>query len=327
MHPQAQAELLDKLAVTIEEGISSTDALFILTPFYLSSDKVDELKRLFEEGGELSMGFHYLGYSSAIVESIKLAEVHGQISRIFKVTAHNLRVRYNLKQKAIRTLSYPVGLLFFMSLLFVVFKLYFLPIFRPIIERANPEAVTYVEIVFSLPFYFITGAAILFVMMACVIGSMRRKPNTHRFRQFRIIRKYQNELTGYMLSKDLSMLLESGFTIAESLRYMESNRSELLKSSATATLFHLNSGHSFSKAMHLSGWFTKALIRYVEYGEIHGYIAKELELFQEFTMDTLERKVTKAIAIMQPVLFLVLGALVVSAYLSLMLPMYNLLSL
>ena len=48
MHPQAQAELLDKLAVTIEEGISSTDALFILTPFYLSSDKVDELKRLFE---------------------------------------------------------------------------------------------------------------------------------------------------------------------------------------------------------------------------------------------------------------------------------------
>ncbi|WP_342525441.1 type II secretion system F family protein [Chryseomicrobium sp. FSL W7-1435] len=330
IHPSNQAEFLEKLVTTVGEGISITDAMLVLGPFYLKQLELERLTLLFEEGNELSTSFHYLGYSKTIVESIKLAEIHGQMTQVFSRTAKQLKNQQALKKEAVKTLSYPVGLLFFMSVLFIVFKLFFLPIFLPIIERANPDAVSRVQLIFSLPFYMIIGCLSIAVVsgIGIVVTKFSRSDKwILNFRSYPLIRSGQNAIAGYSISKELALLLESGFTIAQSLMYLSTSHSLLVRQASMSTLSYLQRGESFSQAMKLAGWFPKAMIRYVEHGEIHGYVAKELQLYQYFTIENLQKRVSFFIAVAQPVLFLIIGALVISAYLSLMLPMYNLISL
>lgn len=330
MKKNEQPEFLEKLVISMAEGISATDSIRILGPFYCDAIQLEHMNDLFEEGHEIDEIFRYLRFSAVVVESIQFAGVHGQLSKVLEHISVQMRKQQQFRKEVIKSLSYPLGLLLFMSVLFITFRIYFLPIFLPVLERANPQAVGKVTFIFSLPFYVVlalgVGSAILGLGVVFV---MKSKSNRWFFymREYPVVAQLQNAGAAYRISRELSLLLDSGFTLSQSLSYLQSSRARTVHFACRSILMHLERGESFSQSLRLSGWVPQSLIRYAEHGEIHGYVAKELGLYQEFTIERLQRRSVALVGVAQPVLFLIIGAMVISAYLSLMLPMYNLISL
>lgn len=330
MKKNEQPEFLEKLVISMAEGISATDSIRILGPFYCDAIQLEHMNDLFEEGHEIDEIFRYLRFSAVIVESIQFAGVHGQLSKVLEHISVQMRKQQQFRKEVVKSLSYPLGLLLFMSVLFITFRIYFLPIFLPVLERANPQAVGKVTFIFSLPFYVVlalgVGSAILGLGVVFV---MKSKSNRWFFymRGYPVVAQLQNAGAAYRISRELSLLLDSGFTLSQSLSYLQSSRARTVHFACRSILMHLERGESFSQSLRLSGWVPQSLFRYAEHGEIHGYVAKELGLYQEFTIERLQKRSVALVGVAQPILFLIIGAMVISAYLSLMLPMYNLISL
>lgn len=330
MKKNEQPEFLEKLVISMAEGISATDSIRILGPFYCDAIQLEHMNDLFEEGHEIDEIFRYLRFSAVVVESIQFAGVHGQLSKVLEHISVQMRKQQQLRKEVFKSLSYPLGLLLFMSVLFITFRIYFLPIFLPVLERANPQAVGKVTLIFSLPFYVVLALGVGTAVLGLgVVFVMKSKSNRWFFymRGYPVVAQLQNAGAAYRISRELSLLLDSGFTLSQSLSYLQSSRARTVHFACRSILMHLERGESFSQSLRLSGWVPQSLIRYAEHGEIHGYVAKELGLYQEFTIERLQKRSVALVGVAQPVLFLIIGAMVISAYLSLMLPMYNLISL
>ncbi|PJK17591.1 hypothetical protein CQS04_01560 [Chryseomicrobium excrementi] len=330
MKKKDQAEFLEKIVIAMAEGISATDSIRILAPFYCDGTQLGRINELFEEGHEIDEIFRYLGFSAVIVESIQFAGIHGQLSKVLEHISVQIRKQQQFRGELVKALSYPLGLLLFMSILFITFRIYFLPIFLPVLERANPQAIGKVKVIFSLPFYIIVTLFVLATFIGIVLlVVMKSKSNRWFFymRGYPVVAQLQNAGAAYRISRELSLLLDSGFTLSQSLSYLQSSRARNVHFACRSILMHLERGESFSQSLRLSGWVPQSLIRYAEHGEIHGYVAKELGLYQEFTIERLQKRSVALVGVAQPLLFLIIGAMVISAYLSLMLPMYNLISL
>lgn len=325
-----QAEFLEKMIASLNEGFSITHSMILLSPFYMKEEFQQNLAELFSEGNDIASAFQFLGYSSAVIESVRLAEVHGLIHEVFIRTALQQRKHQELKKQAIATLSYPLGLLVFMAILFVAFRVYFLPMFIPLIERSNPQAVTQIHLIFSMPFYAVIFVMTLVIIISVMIISIKKSKTDKllfQIRRISFVQKLQNGYTAFVISRELSLLLDGGLTIAQSLRFLVKGKSRLTYYAATDLLDHLERGESLSISTKLCSWISQDVVRYIEHGEIHGYVAKELQLYQEFTLELAQKRVQLTIAIAQPILFLIIGLMVISAYLSLMLPMYNLITI
>lgn len=326
----SQAEFLIKLASLLDQGFSLPDAIVVLSPFYLEVESQMKLFHLFEEGHNLSHVFQMMGYPHTVVESIRLAEVHGHLIVVLKETAKLLEKQRAMRKQAISTLSYPLGLLLFMTALFIGFKLYFLPMFLPLVERSNPEAVGRIDFIFSLPFHLIVGAfgvaSIGWLYFYLVYRTKSLKWLTFSRKAF-FIRALQNHMTSWQMSKELSLLLSGGVTLPDSIRFIQSGNELLLKLASVELLDWLERGEDFSVAVKLNAWMSKDVVRFIEHSELHGYLSEELALYQQSKADSVQKKITLGIAIAQPILFLLIGGLVVSAYLSIMLPIYNLISI
>lgn len=330
MKKKDQAEFLEKLVIAMAEGISATDSIRILAPFYCDATQLGQINELFEEGHEIDEIFRYLGFSAVIVESIQFAGIHGQLSKVLEHISVQIRKQQQFRGELVKALSYPLGLLLFMSVLFITFRIYFLPMFLPVLERANPQAIGKVTVIFSLPFYIVVTLFVLATIIGIVLlVVMRSKSNRWFFyiRGYPVLARLQNAWAAYRISRELSLLLDSGFTLSQSLLYLQRSHAKSIHFACRSILTHLERGESFSQSLLLSGWVPQSLIRYAEHGEIHGYVAKELGLYQEFTIERLQRRSAVLVGVAQPILFLIIGAMVISAYLSLMLPMYNLISL
>lgn len=88
--------------------------------------------------------------------------------------------------------------------------------------------------------------------------------------------------------------------------------------------FGTHQGQSLSEILINISCFDKDLITFIEEGEKKGKVDIELKLFSEMIMTRIERKLQTLIKFIQPCVFLLLAFLIVSLYLVIMLPMFDL---
>ena len=70
--------------------------------------------------------------------------------------------------------------------------------------------------------------------------------------------------------------------------------------------------------------FQPDLIKFIEQGEKSGKLDIELKLYSQMLLHQFENKVLRQTKFIQPVIFFILGLFIVSLYLVIMLPMFEL---
>ncbi|KKI63634.1 type II secretory pathway component PulF [Staphylococcus cohnii] len=84
------------------------------------------------------------------------------------------------------------------------------------------------------------------------------------------------------------------------------------------------SGHKLSEILKKISCFEEGLINFIEEGEKTGKLDIELKLYSEIIFTKIERYLQLIIKFIQPIIFIMLGILIISLYLVIMLPMFDL---
>lgn len=284
-----------------------------------------------QSGEPIHRVFYKLGFDSQACSQLFFAEKHGFITAAMKESGNYLLRKDEQRKKLLRLMQYPFILL--LILVFVGFLLHhlLLPRFQVFYDsmgyEPNSALKWFLHMIQAFPYYFTFLLLIIFSLFLAASRILHSKSALDKallFSRTPFIHSYYKLYQTIFISREWSFLLKSGFSVNEIIQIMLTQPFHpLLKESAADIRSMLKIGYSFSEALIHLGFLEEELIEIVAHGEQNGKLDSELLFYSEFCLLKLEEKTMKVFNMLQPVIFLFIGFIVIAIYLSIFLPMFQ----
>lgn len=252
---------------------------------------------------------------------ILIAEQHGDLSTSLSTLGQYLDVKQTHHVKLIQLLEYPALLGVFLVMLMLGMKLYIFP------ELNTWNALTQVHTLKPTTIG-------IYLMGICLIGGVGIKwhhlakqstfSRTTFFCRLPVVGKIYQNYCHYYLSLNLAMLLESGLGIRSICQMLSGfSSTSLLYQIGCALEEQLIKGQRPNLFINRYPFIPRELNVLLNKGNTTATIGKELMMFSKIKYQKLILQIEKLIGLVQPLLFLIIGLVIVFMYLSLLLPMYH----
>ncbi|MFJ8087172.1 competence type IV pilus assembly protein ComGB [Lysinibacillus sp. NPDC095746] len=332
-----QAHFFSRLSVLMQEGYLFPQAISILLPHHIEAH--EEIQKLVNE--RLRQGAGVLGVFEALqipkqhLVAITVAENNGHMIETLKGVAKQMALSESTKKKLMKLLFYPVVLILFLMLLFLVFR----TIFFPNIEKMVTSRTTGTEeasiALSKVLLHFPDALIVVGIAVICSIFFfhlyLKRCPIAHRLNiilKTPLIRIYIRMSLTRQFAAYLGSLLQSGFSLQASLQILEEQQLQpFLQYLARCIKERVVFGDTLTQAVHLMTVWQMDFSTFVEHGEQSGYLGKELVLYSELLTEKQEQLLHKVLAFVQPTFFIIIAMCIVAAYVSLLLPIYHMIEL
>lgn len=329
-----QAVFLRKIAELLSRGYPLSEAIESLA-YQLPPFRKEELMNCLvylNKGLPLHHVLSQIGFNKDLTGYVYFAEQHGSFADALLEGSSLAIKREKDRQKLLKLLNYPLLLIFLTGGMFYFVQKTLLPRFTSLFKTMNLQANFFTKVVYAFGKYFPFAIELLLVLL--IIASIYY---FYIFRKKSLLtqRKYliRIPLAGRILallytqyfSVQLSFLLGGGLSITESLLLFEKNRSQPFYSDLGKEIkTRLLTGENLEEIIRGFPFFEKDFSKIVKHGQENGKLEKELLFYSQHCVASLEDKIEKYLRTIQPVLFLFIGFLVVSMYLSILLPMFHL---
>ena len=179
----------------------------------------------------------------------------------------------------------------------------------------------------NIPLLILSISTIMIIAYFILKQSFNKKSAYELANFYASIPFFRTFYTLYMtifLAREWSYLIKSGFSMNEILNIMEQqNFSSLLKETSDHLKCLLRIGYSFSEGLAQINFIEKEMIQIVTLGEQKGRIDRELLYYSEICLQRFEKKMESIFIIVQPLIFAFIGIMVAAIYLSIFLPMFQ----
>ena len=328
-----QPSFLVRLAELMGEGYTFSEGATLLLPHHVK----DYQTVLSMVEADLKRGFgvthilRQLGFSTASLLPVAIAEMDGQLVRALEGMADRLRKKEGKQKKLKSLLVYPCILFVFISALLIAFRRFFLPNMEMLMS-SRQEATTGFAKLFPLLVTkipdFMVGAALL-TACSIIIGRivykrleprekirlLLRVPIIRTIFIMRVTRDFSGELGG---------LLESGLSMQNALAVLiDQEMDDVLSEIASNVKDQVVYGETFHVATKLTVGLTDQLAAFAKHGEDSGHLSKELLIYSGHLGEAVDEKLTKGLTLLQPILFGLIAVCILAAYLALLLPVYG----
>ena len=236
------------------------------------------------------------------------------------------------KKRLIKTLQYPAALISIFLFILTILNITVIPQFQQLYETMNVKLSTFQNlltlIITRLPkltfiFIFISGIAFFITYKFYYYLPIEKKLKS--ILKIPMINTYYKIYITYQLSNHVSFFY-SNVTIVQQIvliyRYEQYN--DFLKFLGDYLFKEANKGLSLPVILMNLKCFQNDLIKFIEQGEKNGKLDIELKLYSQMLLQQFEEKVLKQTKFIQPIIFFILGIFIVSLYLVIMLPMFEL---
>ena len=140
-----------------------------------------------------------------------------------------------------------------------------------------------------------------------------------------MINTYYKIYRTYQLSNQLSLFYRNGTSLQQIVHiYRNEQDNDFLKFLGDYLFKEANKGLPLPVILMNLKCFQNDLIKFIEQGEKNGKLDIELKLYSQMLLQQFEEKVLKQTKFIQPIIFFILGIFIVSLYLVIMLPMFEL---
>jgi len=332
-----QAHFFSRLSVLMQEGYLFPQAISILLPHHIEAH--EEIQKLVNE--KLRQGVGVLGVFEALqipkqhLVAIAVAENNGHMIETLKGVAKQMALSESTKKKLMKLLLYPVVLIIFLMLLFLVFRTIFFPnIEKMVASRTAGTEETSIALSKVL-LHFPDALIVVSIAVICSIFFfylyLKRRPIAHRLNlilKMPLIRIYIRMSLTRQFAAYLGSLLLSGFSLQACLQILEEQRLQpFLQYLARCIKERVVFGDTLTQAVHLMTVWQMDFSTFVEHGEQSGYLGKELVLYSELLTEKQEQLLHRILAFVQPTFFIIIAMCIVAAYVSLLLPIYHMIEL
>lgn len=331
LSPAPLALFAGEWSALISAGIPVTEALSVLRDGQGKKEKqvLLELQSTIEAGHGISESFRKSGeFPSFFCALLQVGELSGTLPDQLSLAATCYKKEAALMQNLRLALLYPLTVLLFAVLVSVLVLAFLLPSFALLFEAlAVPlPGVTRAALAAGL-FLQKHGIIVLVVILSFLWGLFRwtrtekgkEKTDALLFRS-----AFVRKTILVRFTRALSALLESGVTLSEALKQtalMENNLTasrEIFKWAAA-----VEKGGDFPKLVTESGWTGNAFPRMLRAGMESGQLPLFLKHAAEWISGDVDMKLRHFRKMAEPVLLLVVGAMVAALVFSVIIPVFQ----
>lgn len=329
-----------QLSSMITTGLTLIEALNILKQQRNKpkmQEMINDLISQISEGTSFSeaLASHKYVFSDVYVALIKAAETGGLLDKVLERLADNLEKSDDLKKRVKGAMFYPAIVITGVILVIGVMNIFVIPQLGTLYENLNLELPTSTKIVLGISKIFTTFYPVLIIGVIALVIFYNRFKKTES--GIKIIDKAKlgipilgNIFTLSILdeiTRTLSLLISSGASIIESLNITANVANNYwYKTAVLSSSLLVEKGISLSDALSHQKIFPPMVIQMVRVGETTGKIDESLLKISEYFERDLDVRVRTLTTAIEPILIIVLGISVAFLILSVITPIYSLIS-
>lgn len=328
-----QASFLNRLNDLCEKGYTLKDGLLFLQlneTGYKKEDLSLCIQRL-AKGDSLRAALAELQFHRDVLGYLYFAEQHGDLQFALKESSNMLKKKMIQVEKLMKLLRYPIFLIFTIIIILFIVNTVIMPQFEKLYEAMNVEP-SFFSIFLLVLFDFSKWFLFIFLFMICLsslyyfVGFKKKQADEQMslLLNIPILNKFLKMFNSYFFSLQLSNLLKGGLSTFESFKIFENqNMLPFFKIEATCIIEQLKKGERLESIVEDRRFYEKELAHVILHGQANGKLARELYTYSQLIIEQLEEKILKMITVIQPAIYILVGCVILFVYLSMLLPMYE----
>ncbi|OLN23349.1 hypothetical protein BTO30_05120 [Domibacillus antri] len=333
MSAKNSADFICRLGEMMNKGFTIRDSIdfLMLNIPGLSRKQMDYIRQNLQAGSPLHEILPILHVPSLICLQVYFAEKHGNVQEALMHAGSQWKKSEQSKEKLMKLLHYPLFLLLLLVLLLAVLNTFVLPQFHDLHASMGykPEGLISLLLFFlqwapPITLLLLPGTIGLSLLMYTRYRMLPPKKRADRLSRIPYVRTFFQLYFTRLFARETAQLLNSGFAVNEILDVFERQTIyPILKAVSTMIDERLMNGESLQEAIKHIPWFDKKLSALTAHGAANGRMGEELLIYAEFCDGLVEEKMKRLTGFIQPAVFLFIGTVVMAVYLSVMLPMFE----
>lgn len=327
--PSTQLTFLNRLARLLQRDHSMKQALEFLTFDPQLSGLSKQFVHYLEDGQSIEECFKRMQFQPLVISYLFFSGESGNMSEHIIHLHRLLTMKLEFETKLKKLLRYPVFLFAICILLFIVLQTFLLPLYeRSFLGMGSsgslPMYQLFLQLTETIFILFLVSAAIGTILL---IHFHRRSSVEKKIAVYEKVPLYRGIfkmlITG-QLSYQLAALLHSGKTIKESLLIIKrQSHMPFLQYFANQLASQLQRGstlyHAFKDLPLVENEF-KLLIKR---GAEQGTLPDDLKNYTNLAIDSLEEKIKSTLMVIQPIVYVILGLMIILIYAFTLFPMFQ----
>jgi competence protein ComGB len=329
-----QASFLKRTGELLARGYPISEAIESIS-LHLSENHKKELHYCLNDLKK-GLPFHevlrHLRFHKDLVGYVYFAEQHGSFSDALLEGSKLALLKDRDLHKLFKLLQYPMLLLFITGFLFFFVKNTLLPRFTILFTSMGLKANFFTKVIygfdqfFPLILYFVS----FLLSLAAIYYLFIFRKNSILMQRTLLVRipiagRILKLFFTHYFSIQLSFLLAGGMSVSEALYLFEKNTAQPFYSALSSEIKRkLVTGEKLEIILSAFTFFEKEFAMIVKHGQENGKLEQELSIFSQHCLALIEEVMERYLKIIQPIMYLVIGFLVVSMYLAILLPMFHL---
>ncbi|WP_407892607.1 type II secretion system F family protein [Lacticaseibacillus sp. N501-2] len=307
-----QLRFCQLVAELLNAGFSLNQALVYLSaamPKY--KNHWQALQQQLSSGVELAISLDQAHFHPLIVQQVTLAQQHGQLAESLAHAGEYLHLQVTNRRKLKQLMVYPSVLMGLLVSLQLVLWLGVLPSLQMQTTANN-----------WVPMAAVVGSVIAGFTIWWVV---KRLPATTRYQVSQLIpvvRGLVNDYYRYQFAVGASHFLTAGLALSAYCELLAGLSDSVLAATGQAVVAQLAAGASPQQALQ-QRLIYPPIAELVGLGQAQPLVARGVALFAQALFARLNQRFEQVMALVQPVLFLVIGAQIVLVYMGMLGPLYN----
>lgn len=324
---------LSRMSTLLREGYTFAHCIEMLLPYHVKNYKYyqQEISTILHNGGSAAQVFKILGLDKQYLVSIELAEMTGTLQESFDIVAQQLAFQQETKSKLLKVLMYPFVLFVFLIFLFIAFRTYFLPSMASMVtsrvDGSSSTSIQWSKFFLHMPDYIIAVSMFVSFAIATFVFYIRKRRVDLQLKllfKLPFIGLFWRLVLTRQFSRVLGNLILAGFSLQQALEHMKNQAHQKQLAFVSEILQdRIIFGDTLAQSVRNVGCFYPKFDQFVSHGEASGLLGRELILYCDLLNDRLQSTIQKVLAIIQPLLFIIIALCVIAAYLSILIPMYD----
>jgi type IV pilus assembly protein PilC len=331
-----------QFATMIEAGLNVVSSLVILeeqTDDEYFASVVKELRADVEGGLLLSqaLGRHPKIFTRLYVSMVEAGEAAGILDQVLDRVAFQIEKDTQIKRRVKGAMMYPTMVLIFATLVLVGLLMFLVPVFVNIFAQLGGKLPTLTQYVVSASNVLRHDWFIIFPFVGLTIWGIRRFKRTEQGRQIwdRIKLKIPMRIGDTVLkvtmarfSRTLSTLVAAGVDIIKALEITGQTAGNWVVEEALAGVrSKVHQGVPIAQPLIENDIFPPMVSQMVKIGEETGELEKMLSKIADFYEDEVDSAISTLTSIVEPLMMILVGAMVGVIVISMYLPMFKMLTL
>jgi len=331
-----------QFATMIEAGLNVVSSLVILeeqTDDEYFASVVKELRADVEGGLLLSqaLGRHPKIFSRLYVSMVEAGEAAGILDQVLDRVAFQIEKDTQIRRRVKGAMMYPMMVMIFATLVLTGLLMFLVPVFVNIFAQLGGKLPTLTQYVVNASNVLRHDWFIIFPLVGLMIWGIRRFKRTEQGRQVwdRIKLKIPMKIGDVVLkvtmarfSRTLSTLVAAGVDIIKALEITGQTAGNWVVEEALAGVrAKVHQGVPIAQPLIENDVFPPMVSQMVKIGEETGELEKMLSKIADFYEDEVDSSIATLTSIIEPLMMIMVGAMVGVIVISMYLPMFKMLSL